>query len=61
MPLWDLSPGGGAAVVSAAVAAALLLLARDPISLGVAWIVGQTGYLAIAVAALLYRRRFPHG
>jgi O-antigen/teichoic acid export membrane protein len=46
---------------SAAVAAALLLLARDPISLGVAWIVGQTGYLAIAVAALLYRRRFPHG
>jgi O-antigen/teichoic acid export membrane protein len=45
---------------SGALALALVLLARDPLSLGVAWIAGQAAYLAIAVAALLYRRRFPH-
>jgi hypothetical protein len=45
---------------SGAVALAVILLARDPLSLGVAWIAGQAAYLVIAGATLLYRRRFPH-
>jgi O-antigen/teichoic acid export membrane protein len=45
---------------SGAVAVAVLLIARDPLSLGVAWIAGQAAYLVIAGATLLYRQRFPH-
>lgn len=45
---------------SGAVALAVILLARDPLSLGVAWIAGQAAYLVIAGSTLLYRRRFPH-
>lgn len=46
---------------SGAITLAILLLTDSPVSLGVAWIVGQVAYLTIAGATLLTRRRFPHG
>ena len=45
---------------SAAVTLAILLITDSPVSLGVAWIVGQVAYLVIAGATLIVRRRFPH-